>query len=230
MGFAEELTNEVNKIFKTEWVIRDGTKVPEPEDIKLGNEGVKIQATVLYADLDGSTNLVDSKKPTFAAEIYKTYLYCAAKIIKYEGGTITAYDGDRIMAIFIGGSKNTTAVRTALKIKYAVSEIINPEIKKVYSSSDYKIKQVVGIDSSQLIAARTGVRGSNDIVWVGRSANYAAKLSSYDASHSTRITKQVYSNLAEEAKYSDGKNMWEVDPSPLNNETIYRTNYQWKIM
>jgi len=37
-----------------------------------------------------------------AAEIYKTYLHCAAKIIRSEGGSITSYDGDRIMGIFIG--------------------------------------------------------------------------------------------------------------------------------
>ena len=38
-------------------------------------------------DLSGSTNLVDTQTPHFAAEIYKTYLMCAAKIIKEQGGT-----------------------------------------------------------------------------------------------------------------------------------------------
>jgi len=229
MGLSDELIGEVDKIFKNDWNIREGSKVPEPEDIKLGNEGVKIDATVLYADLDGSTNLVDSYKPEFAAEIYKAYLYCAAKIIKSEGGTITAYDGDRVMAIYIGDSKNTSAVKTALKINYSVLKIINPAIKKQYQSSSYEIKQVVGIDFSQLIAARTGVRGNNDIVWVGRAANYAAKLSSYQATHSTRITKKVYDNMADLVKYSNNLNMWEVDPISLKGENIYRSTYYWTI-
>ncbi|MCG6142800.1 adenylate/guanylate cyclase domain-containing protein [Leptospira mtsangambouensis] len=229
MGLSDDLITEVDKIFKSTWTIREGTKVPEPEDIKLGNDGVKIQATVLYADLDGSTNLVDSMTPQFAAEIYKTYLFSAAKIIKSEGGTITAYDGDRIMAIYIGDSKNTSAVRSALKINYSVLKIINPAIKKHYPSKDYEIKQVVGIDSSPLMAARTGVRGYNDIVWVGRSANYAAKLSSYSSAYSTRITKTVYDKLSSEAKYSDGKDMWEKDPNLLKGQTIYRSTYFWTI-
>ena len=63
---------------------------------------VKIEGTVLYADLDSSTNLVDEYKPQFAAEMYKTYLHCAAKIIRSEGGTITSYDWDRIMAVYVG--------------------------------------------------------------------------------------------------------------------------------
>jgi len=29
---------------------------------------------------------------------------------------VTAYDGDRVMAVYLGNSKNTSAVTTALKI------------------------------------------------------------------------------------------------------------------
>lgn len=48
-------------------------------------------------------------KPHFAAEIYKSYLHCASKIIRCENGVITAFDGDRVMGIFIGDLKNTSA-------------------------------------------------------------------------------------------------------------------------
>ena len=34
------------------------------------------------------------------------------------------------MAVYIGDSKNTNAVKTALQINYVVSEVINPAIKK----------------------------------------------------------------------------------------------------
>ncbi len=37
--------------------------------------------------------------------LYKAYLHCAAKIISNEGGEITAYDGDRIMAYSLMGPK-----------------------------------------------------------------------------------------------------------------------------
>jgi class 3 adenylate cyclase len=70
--------------------------------VKLGNDAVKLSATVLYADLADSTKLVDGHTKQFSAEIYKTFLHCAAKIIRSEDGVITAYDGDRVMAVFIG--------------------------------------------------------------------------------------------------------------------------------
>jgi class 3 adenylate cyclase len=86
--------------------------VPAPEDLKLGNDAVEFErATVLYADLHGSTAMVNRESWTFAAEIYKTFLLCAAKLVRAEGGTITSYDGDRIMGIFIGDSQSTSAAR-----------------------------------------------------------------------------------------------------------------------
>lgn len=230
MPLKDELTSEVAAIFCGAWSKRDGTVVPEPEDLKLGNDGVELDATVLYADMDGSTNLVDTYKPDFAAEIYKAYLHSAAKIVKSESGEITAYDGDRIMAVFLGQSKNTSAVRAALKINHCVKNIINPAIKKQYTSTEFALKQTVGVDSSKLLVARTGVRGSNDLVWVGRAANHAAKLTSLGSDFPTWITDTVYDGMNEVAKFSNGKDMWERRSwTAMNNRTIYRSTYWWSL-
>ena len=85
MSLIEDYSKVVEDIFKEKWSTREGRKVPESEELGLGNDAVKLDGTVLYADLDASTNLVDSYKPEFAAEIYKTYLHCAAKVIRSEG-------------------------------------------------------------------------------------------------------------------------------------------------
>jgi class 3 adenylate cyclase len=156
-----------------------------------------------------STKMVDNSGKWAATETYKTFLLCAAKIIRSQGGAITAYDGDRVMAVFIGDSKNTSAVRAALKIKWAVSNIINPAKKKQYTEDAYPLQHVVGIDTSELFVANAGVRGAKDLVWVGRAANHAAKLSALPASF-TYITEAVYNNMADEAKLSSGTNMWQA--------------------
>ncbi len=133
------------------------------------------------------------------------------------------------MAVFIGDSKNTAAVRAALKINWAVTNIINPGIAQQYSSKSYRVKQVIGIDTSKLMVARTGIRGSNDLVWVGRAANYAAKLCNKKMSP-TYITKEVYDMLNETAKFSNGVNMWTSEYwSEMGYKTIYRSSYSWSI-
>jgi hypothetical protein len=59
--------------------------------------------------------MVDPKTWQFSAEIYKTYLHCAAKIIKSEDKVITAYDGDRVMAVFIGERMRSRAAQAGLR-------------------------------------------------------------------------------------------------------------------
>src|ERR1035438_8182643 len=106
MGLKDDLERETAAIFRAAWETRDGAVVPSDDSLKLGNDAVKLDATVLYADLADSTKLVDVRSASFATKIYKTFLHCAAKIIRSEGGIITAYDGDRIMAVYIGDAKN----------------------------------------------------------------------------------------------------------------------------
>lgn len=229
MSLEEDLRSEVKRICGDQWTARDGQKVPESADLKLGNDAVKLNATVLYADLSASTKLVDGYKPHFAAEIYKSYLHCAAKIIRSEGGSITSYDGDRIMAVFIGDWKNTSAARAGLKINYAVQDIVNPAIKAQYDTT-YQVSQTIGIDTSTLFVARTGIRGSNDLVWIGRAANYAAKLTELSSDYPTRITASVHGMLQNNLKTTNGKSMWEARSwTTMNGHSIYRSNWKWPV-
>lgn len=230
MALGQDLNSEVRKILRERWTTREGRVVPDPEDLKLGNDAVLLDGTVLYADLGGSTDLVDKYEPSFAAEVYKCFLICAARIIRAQGGEITAYDGDRIMAVFIGDSKNSDAARTALKINYSVREIINPAIRSQYPNRIYTVKHIVGIDTSNLFVARVGVRGDNDLVWVGKAANYAAKLSDGSGAPS-KITEDVYNRLNDSSKYGPNRqNMWTLSFAPeLSYKAIYTSNWQWPV-
>ncbi|MCT7313254.1 adenylate/guanylate cyclase domain-containing protein [Ralstonia sp. CHL-2022] len=226
----EQLLSETAQIFKAKWDVTDARTVPDAEAVGLGNFAKKVNATVLYADLADSTGLVDGHKDWFAAEIYKAYLNLACKIIRAEGGEITAFDGDRVMAVFIGESKNSDAARAALKIHYAAEEILNTELKTRYPSSGYKVQQAVGIDTGDLFVAKTGIRGSNDLVWVGRAANYAAKLCALRDGYDTYITEDVYKKLNEKSKFGgNGKdNMWEKHMWDEMGIVVYRSTWWWK--
>lgn len=230
MSFKYDVTSTVKSIFASNWSETTGRVVPEPRNIGLGNEATFLQdAVVFYADLDGSTNMVDKYKWEFCAEIYKTFLHTAAKIVRSENGDITAYDGDRIMAIFIGEAKYDRAVRAAMKLRWAVVNILEPQLKVVYKQ-DISIKHTVGIDAGPLRAVRTGVRGDNDLVWVGSAANYAAKLNSLSSDYPTWITASVYKGLSSSLTYSNFLHMWEARQwTAMNNMVIYRSTWSWRI-
>lgn len=231
MNLADEIRSEVRQVFRSQWTTRDGEEVPDTENVKLGNEAVKLAATVLYADLADSTVMVDKYKAHFCAEVFKAFLIGACRIIRANGGEITAFDGDRVMAVFIGEQKNTTAAKTALQIKWLVQEVINEELKAQYADTDFVVRHGVGVDTSSLWVERAGIRGSNDLVWVGRAANYAAKLCSLaDGAYSSWITKDVFDLMNDSSKYGkDGRLMWEERMWTARGFRVYRSNWRWPL-
>lgn len=234
MGLASDIEAEVKRILKERWTTTKATVVPDSLSIALeSNEAKEISdGTVLYADLSGSTNMVQNKSREFAAEVYRAFLYSAAQIIRNEGGVVSAYDGDRVMAVFLGDSPNTTATRCALKINHAVTQVINPAISEQYGTGTYTVQQVVGIDRSSLFVARTGVRGDNDLVWVGRSANYAAKLTELSSTYPTYITGEVFDRLHDSAKFGGTEKtlMWtQLRWTQMNDMRVYGSTWRWGL-
>ncbi len=231
MSLGNDLRAEVGGILKTNWKVRDGNVVPEADKVQLGNDAVKLRGTVLYADLADSSGLVKNNSASFAAEVYKSFLVTACRIIRSNGGEITAFDGDRVMAVFIGEGPNTAAAKTGLQLKWAAEKVITPKIKEVYPNSTYSVRHSVGIDVCELFIARTGIRGSNDLVWVGAAANFAAKLCALreEGGFCTYITDEVFSKLHESAKLGGDpkRSMWEQ--RTFGGRTIHRSSWWWSL-
>jgi class 3 adenylate cyclase len=226
---ADDLKKWVDDTFRGDWEVQQTAGIPQAASLRLNSNHVKDlqQATVLYADLNGSTEMVMGKRWEFSAQIYKTYLRCAADIIRDCGGTITAYDGDRVMALFAGPNKDRSAAICGLKINWAVVNIIRPGIGKKWAT-DFVLSHVVGIDSSQLRAARIGVHGVNDLVWIGRAANYAAKLTAWRG-RPTRITADVFNNLPADARLYNGQAIWVPEQWAERGILTYSSNWTWVL-
>jgi class 3 adenylate cyclase len=233
MGLKEDLQAEVDNIFSEQWDVKEGQIVPNAADLKLSNDARHFKRTTfLYADLSGSTNLVDNFSWSFAGEIYKSFLTTAAKIVRSLDGEITSYDGDRIMAVFIGDDQTTRAAKCGLQINWAVKNVVNPSLKKQYPNREYAIKQVVGIDTSEVRSARIGVRGDNDLVWIGRAANYAAKMTEFRNDYPTWLTADAYQRIADSSKFrkSDNANMWtQFKWTAMNDVAVYGSNWSWGL-
>ena len=231
MSLADELRAFAKSTHDTSWERRDGQKVPSTDDLTLGNKAVDLDAVVLYADLKDSTGLVKGYKDWFASEVYKNYLYTVSRLIRAHDGKVTAFDGDRVMGVFIGDAKNSNAAKVALKINWAVKNILQPATDERYKTNTYKLEQKVGIASSKTMVSRTGIRGSNDLVWVGNAANVAAKLAALHSVYPTFITSAVYSQLSDATKFGGEprKNMWTDLGVVEGFGKIYGSTFWWSF-
>ena len=224
MGVADDITAAVNQMVTSDWNTRRGTVVPTTEDIALANGAVEIDAVYLYADMANSSGLVRDFPAKTAAKVIRAYLDATCRVIKNRGGKIRSFDGDRVMAIFIGNSKNSAAANCGLNINWAVRKVVRPALENRYPSlkqGKFALEHCVGIASGTALVVRGGVRGDNDLVSVGRPPNVAAKLSDVRAwPYATYITKSVFNSLSADAKYKDPgtsneRPMWE---GPYNRE------------
>lgn len=232
MGIFEDIQSDISTTLNQAWNIRDGQIVPETTDVLLEGGGVRLNATMLYADLADSTELAMWDRRV-AARICKAFLAASSRLIRNSGGSVRSFDGDRAMGVFVGDNKNTSAVKCALKINWMFLKVLKPQFDEKYEAlgnGTYKLAQCTGVDTSEVLVVRSGIRNNNDLIWVGRAPNAAAKLSAIrDTPYHSFITDDVYKVLAAEAKTTDGKGMWEERKWTNGTvEKVYRSHWTWK--
>jgi adenylate cyclase len=234
MALIDDLKTETAAIVKGAWKRRDGEVVPESKDVGLGNEGVTLDATFLYADLADSTELAVLDQ-TIAAEVAKVYLMGTTRIIRALGGEIRSFDGDRVMGVFFKSTPNTSAAEAALKINYFFTNILTPAFTGFYSQRNLHLSQTVGVDTSKAMVVRTGIRNNNDLVWIGRAPNVAAKLSAIrEAGYSSYISETVFKTMLDDSKFggSPKRLMWDQrtwsQGAPYGVGIVYRSNWSWQ--
>ncbi len=236
MALSDDLSSDVQGIIDKLWDTRKGQKVPSSSDVALAGGAVELDATFLYADLANSSKMAKELDRRVAAKILKAFLATTARLIRYHRGTIVSFDGDRILGVFIGDSKNSTTAKCGLQIKHTVKDIIRPKFENKYDSvknASFMISHGVGIDTGTVLAVRAGARGDNDLIWIGRAPNLATKLSDLrESPYHTFITATVYNLLNDSSKYGgkNKENMWQQRTWNFlgDNITIHRSSWQWK--
>ncbi|MEM9357728.1 MAG: adenylate/guanylate cyclase domain-containing protein [Pseudomonadota bacterium] len=228
------LKNRVDTLFGTTFSVREGRVVPTTDNVVLKDGAVKIDAAFLYADLAKSALLSKFCPWSTTAKIIRCFLDCSTRLIVKHGGATRSFDGDRVMGVFIGHSKNSNASICGREIHWAVRKIIHPAAEKQFKSirdNEVEIRHGVGIDVGEVRAVRSGIRNSNDLIWIGKAASFSAKLSDVrDTGYHTYISSRTFNRLSKPAKFaSDGNNRWtSVKFSFLGEtETVYKSNH-WK--
>ena len=234
MSRSSDIADRVHSGLIETLAVRDGRVVPEASDLAM-NAGVELEATYVYADMAGSSRLAHAVLRDVAAKVIRAYVNTATQLLGYWGGEIRSFDGDRVMAIFIGDDRNRQAAKAAMEINWATSQVIWPEIQARWSDTaswGWTLGHGVGIDTGTALLIRTGVRGDNDLVSVGTAPNVAAKLSELRGAGQIHITDVVYQDLNDNLWYGPkGERMW----SPLLNRVnvggasylVHSTNWHW---
>lgn len=246
MSLKEDIVSKVKAIIDEQFQTEDVAYVPDIANSKLtfGNTGLQFEATVLFIDMRGSTEILNKHNKPVVAKIHMAYLHTVVKIANALGGEVRSFNGDSMLVFFQGTTKQalSDAVKAAMNMKYMISDA-NSGINKwlaAYSAIDFGI----GLDDGQILCTKIGVGGDSnnqDLIWIGNAVNKSVIIS--DKSRSPNhigITSRVYDNLLDNVKYVTKKdalgveqkiNMWSQGVMTYNNkaEYYYYTSYQWSL-
>jgi len=245
MGLKQDITDKIKAILDEKFEVEVVTCVPDLDNPKLtfGNKGLKFEATVLYIDMRGSTEILNKHNKSTVAKIHMAYFHTIVRIANSLGGEVRSFNGDSLLVFFQGTTKArlSNAVLAAMQMKYMIANEdggINQLLKK-YSSIDFGI----GIDYGEILCTKVGIIGTNnrDLIWIGNSVNRSVVLSDGSKDpYYIAISDQVYNNLEDRVKYGIRKNLWGTEEQVdmwssqtfnYNNrsETYYRTSWHWAV-
>lgn len=239
MATKLELDKGVTDFFEGDYEITEGRAIPDVEDIAFGKVGRELDLAMLFIDIKESTRIVDGFRRKTAAKMYKSFLWGITKIARMNEGELRSFNGDGVLVAFNGDLKRTHAIKSAMQMKWFAEEILTPKMHKCFEDNseleDLTFGFGIGIDIGKVLVVRGGIKGenNNDLVWIGNATNYAVKLSALSTGkYNIYISQDAYKSMSEETKFTgDPKvNMWEERTwTAMDNQTVYRTSYRWKI-
>jgi len=233
MALKEDLENKISSYFKEQYNVEETSIVPDTDYSKLtfGNKGLTAELAFLFVDIRKSSEMHTTYGFANAARIYQSFHDICVRIITHFNGNIRSFDGDRVMGIFAGGSKCTNAVKSAMKIRWAVNKLLSPHLKQ-------PIKIGCGIDFGKTLIIKVGKgRDDNnkDLVWVGQASNYAAHLSDI-GNNTIIISERTYNRMGASTKWANTdektQNMWKYKYLTLNNGKkikVLESNWIWEM-
>lgn len=147
------------------------------DDLRLN--GVRRDATVLFADLRGFTTLAESLEPEQVIDVLNHYLTEMSEAIMGHGGTLVAYMGDGIMAIFGAPLEQDDHAARALA---AAREMIGGRLDTFnawLAANDITAEPVrmgVGLNSGEVMSGNVGSPNRLEYAAVGDTTNTASRL------------------------------------------------------
>jgi len=148
------------------------------QNLRLG--GVELDCTVLFSDLRGFTSFSESQPAARVIEVVNHYLTEMSEAILDAGGTLIAYMGDGIMAVFGAPLEQSDHADRAVE---AAREMIGPRLDRFNAwmgeqGFDRRFKMGVGLHSGPVMAGNVGSDQRMEYTAVGDTTNTASRLES----------------------------------------------------
>jgi len=148
------------------------------DNLRLG--AVELDCTVLFSDLRGFTSFSETQPAKRVIDVVNCYLNEMTEAILGAGGTLIAYMGDGIMAVFGAPIEQPDHADRALM---AATEMIGPRLDRfndwlAEQGHDHRFQMGVGLNSGPVMAGNIGSERRVEYTALGDTTNTASRLES----------------------------------------------------
>ena len=175
-AFERERVRDLFARFVPEAVVDDVLARAE-DGLRLGGERKIV--TVMFSDIRGFTTYSEKHTPEEVIEVLNQYLTIMSDVIAGFGGTLVAYMGDGIMAVF---GAPTDQVDHADRALGAAEEMAGSALDRVNEilaeRGDEPFRIGIGLNSGPVMAGNVGSQRRMEYSTIGDTTNTAARLES----------------------------------------------------
>jgi class 3 adenylate cyclase len=142
----------------------------DPSQAKLG--GSVVEVTVLMADLRGFTPFSEHARPDTVVAMLNAYFGAVVPVILDEGGTVTQFVGDAVMAVFNAPVRQPDHALRAARAGLRLQQVA----EQVAAGRDDWPRFRVGINSGPALVGNIGSAEMRNFTAIGDTTNLAARL------------------------------------------------------
>ncbi|HZB97341.1 MAG TPA: adenylate/guanylate cyclase domain-containing protein [Candidatus Sulfotelmatobacter sp.] len=164
----------------------------DPEQAALG--GAIVEVSVLMGDLSGFTSYSERTRPDQVVQMLNSHFGTVVPVVLSEGGTVTQFIGDAIMAIFNAPARQQDhalrAVRCALRAQQATARASQPGWPRFR----------FGVNTGPALVGNIGAPDLRNFTAIGDTVNLAARLEAAAPVGGVVISERTYASLGHVAE------------------------------
>ncbi|MDP5216971.1 adenylate/guanylate cyclase domain-containing protein [Ruegeria sp. 2205SS24-7] len=153
------------------------------------------QATVVFADIANSTALCEEIGTENYYVILKQVMTILVDEVQAQGGAVTEYAGDGVMALFGAPSPLEDSALRACKAAVRIHDAISHLSSETDRQRKTSVQLRIGINSGTIVGGRLGIINTHDFTALGDTVNLAARLEKLASPGSTLLSDSVFSEV-----------------------------------
>ena len=163
--------------------------------------GEEMQIAILFADISQYTPFAEALPSYDVIHVLNRYFYLVGQVIRRNGGVISDYIGDGLMALF-GVEESDEAALNAVKAgleMFAAVEELNPYLEGMYGRH-FQIR--IGVHFGEVVVGTIGVADMAKVVAIGDAVNLASRIEEANKEIGTNflISEETYAKVKEQIR------------------------------